>query len=205
MAQSKLKRSELSKAVKEVNDIMQPNPAINTKAEKDELETKLIEAGELVDPEQDDFSDATWKVLETLGAAHRPKNEGSGEGEQEADGNDSDEEAGEKEEPKQQPQSSNKGKGKKKEDNKGKKKDQQKSSNEGKKKTKVQERIEFLTPLIQEGKYTKKELVQKLQEQFDMSTSAAQTLLTDAKNSKYTKFHTVVVEDENKVMSFKED
>jgi hypothetical protein len=66
------------------------------------------------------------------------------------------------------------------------------------------ERVDFLTPLIQSGKYTKAELVEKANKEFpDVSASTFQTMLTDAKNPKYNKFAKLVVQAEDGTLSFK--
>jgi len=67
----------------------------------------------------------------------------------------------------------------------------------------TKERVEFLTPLIKKGTYTKKELLEKAQEKFPgASRQALQTLLTDAKNPNYNKFAETVVQDDEKRMMF---
>jgi hypothetical protein len=67
------------------------------------------------------------------------------------------------------------------------------------------ERIAFFTPLIEKGKYTKKELIKKAQTKFpDATVAALQTILTDAKNPKYNKFDRLVIQNEDKTFQFKE-
>ena len=66
------------------------------------------------------------------------------------------------------------------------------------------EKIAFFTPLIEKGKFTKAELVEKGVEQFPhLTVSTLQTFLTDAKNPKYSKFDPLVIQDANGIMSFK--
>ena len=65
------------------------------------------------------------------------------------------------------------------------------------------ERVAFLTPMIEKGKFTKSELVEKAKVQFpDLAISSIQTMLTDAKNPKYNKFARLVVQDKDGIMSF---
>lgn len=66
------------------------------------------------------------------------------------------------------------------------------------------DRVAFLTPLIEKGKLTKTQLVEKAHEKFpDLAISSLQTMLTDAKNKKYNKFAKLVEQDENGVLTFK--
>jgi hypothetical protein len=66
------------------------------------------------------------------------------------------------------------------------------------------DRVAFLTPLIEKGKLTKTQLVEKAHEKFpDLAISSLQTMLTDAKNPKYNKFAKLVEQDENGVLTFK--
>ena len=63
--------------------------------------------------------------------------------------------------------------------------------------------VSVLTPLIEEAKYTKKELVIVAVELLPhLSVSTIQTILTDAKNPKYNKFEKLVVIDENGILKF---
>jgi hypothetical protein len=72
------------------------------------------------------------------------------------------------------------------------------------KKSSAQERVEFITPFIEKGKFTKSELAEKLQREFsDVKLSTLVTMLVDGKNPKYNKFDNLIIEDEEKIMSFK--
>ena len=70
-----LKRSQLSKVATELNDVLGLEPGINPKAKIDELKEKIMEAGGVIDPEADELSEDTWKIMEALGAVHRPAQE----------------------------------------------------------------------------------------------------------------------------------
>jgi len=63
-----LKRSELIKAAKELNDVMGLEPAIDIQLKITELQEKIIEAAKFIDPVGDKFSKATDAVLATLNA-----------------------------------------------------------------------------------------------------------------------------------------
>ena len=72
---NQLKRSQLSKTAVELNDVLGLEPGIDPKAKIDELKEKVMEAGGMIDPEADELSEDTWKIMEVLGAAHRPAQE----------------------------------------------------------------------------------------------------------------------------------
>jgi len=78
---SLLTRSQLSEAAKEVQGQLElteddgVTPALDPKAKKDDLQATLVEAGAQIDPQEDEFSEETWGVLEQIGAAHRPAQE----------------------------------------------------------------------------------------------------------------------------------
>lgn len=62
-----LSEKALRAAAKEVNDVVGVEPPINTKASVSELIEKLKEAKEtVIDPEQDEFTEATQAVLDEL-------------------------------------------------------------------------------------------------------------------------------------------
>jgi len=64
-------------------------------------------------------------------------------------------------------------------------------------------RVEFLTPLIKEGKYTKKELTNLyMKKHREDSESGVNTLLTDAKNPKYNKFPNPVIQTNKGTLKF---
>jgi hypothetical protein len=67
------------------------------------------------------------------------------------------------------------------------------------------DRVAFLTPFIEKGKFTKEQLVEKAHVQFpDLAISSLQTMLTDGKNPKYNKFAKLLTQDANNVISFVE-
>lgn len=68
----------------------------------------------------------------------------------------------------------------------------------------TQEKVDFLTPFIKEGTYTKKELVAKAMKHFQESKETTFiTMLTDGKNPKYNKFERLLSQDEENIISFK--
>ena len=73
----------------------------------------------------------------------------------------------------------------------------------GKKPSVIPETMAFLEPLIAKGKFTQKELVEKVSEKVGITTSYAQTFLTDSRNPKYNKFDKLVVKNEQGILSFK--
>lgn len=61
----------------------------------------------------------------------------------------------------------------------------------------------YLKELIQEGKFTQKEIMTKGREKFpSLAPSTISTLLCDSKNPKYNKFDKLVVLDEKGIMKF---
>jgi len=72
-----LKRSQLVEAAKELNETLGLDPQIDTKPGKKNkyLQDMIVEAGSVVEPD-DEFSEETWTVLETLNAASRSAEEG---------------------------------------------------------------------------------------------------------------------------------
>jgi cobalamin biosynthesis protein CobT len=68
----KLKKKDLAAAAVELNEVLGLDPEIDPTDTVGKLKAKIKEAGELVDPENDEFSDETWDVLEALEAAFRP-------------------------------------------------------------------------------------------------------------------------------------
>jgi len=61
-----MKRSELVKAAKELNEVLGLDPQINTKEKPEKLITLLREAATLIDPELDDLTDRTLSVITGL-------------------------------------------------------------------------------------------------------------------------------------------
>jgi len=72
---TQVKRSELSEVAKELNQVMGLEPEINTAAKVKDLKEKVMEAGQHIDPQEDEFTESTWEIMENLGAAFRPAEE----------------------------------------------------------------------------------------------------------------------------------
>lgn len=83
-----LKKSELIVVAKELNDVLGLDPEIDVKGKVKKVQQAIIEAGQLIDPVEDEFTDETWAILEELGAASRP---GEENGVQEEEGADAEE------------------------------------------------------------------------------------------------------------------
>lgn len=68
-----------------------------------------------------------------------------------------------------------------------------------------QKRKEFIQNLIDQAKWTKKQILEKVKVKFpNASESGTQTILSDSKNPKYNKFPRLVVENsETRILSFK--
>lgn len=170
-----LKRSDLVDVADELNKELGLDPAIDTKKKVKDLKDLIIEVGEIVDQDEDEFSDLTWRTLEYLqvldrsGESSDKKQEGAESAERDS------QEAKEKQ-----------------------------STDQTQRKTKTQKEIEFLTFLINKGKYTRAQLLDLTLKQFsDASESKIYRMLVGAKNPKYNKFERLVVEDKNKIMKFK--
>jgi hypothetical protein len=83
----------------------------------------------------------------------------------------------------------------------------QSRTDEGKRRSgssRTSEYLDFLTNRIKKGKHTRIELTDMTLSEFpEANKSSIQTLLSDGKNPKYNKFETLLVEDDNKIISFK--
>lgn len=66
----------------------------------------------------------------------------------------------------------------------------------------LNEIVEFLTPFIEKGGYTKKELIEKAAEEYPEQRTSIATILTDGKNPKYSKFPKLIIQ-ENEELAFK--
>ena len=176
-----LKKSELIVVAKELNDVLGLDPEINVKGKVKKLQQEIIEAGQLIDPVEDEFTDETWAILEELGAASRP---GEVNEEEEEEGTPDAVEEEETEEVEQEPSEPV----------------VQKSA-----RTAATERRAFMEELISKGEFTKKEIIDKTLVKFSsISQSSVATELSDGKNPKYNKFAQLLVIDEDGIVSFKE-
>lgn len=73
----------------------------------------------------------------------------------------------------------------------------------GVKKTSIAERVEFVTAIINKGKSTKKEILDEMCKKFPESSRVAhQTILSDGKNPKYSKFEHLIVEGPGNILYF---
>lgn len=241
-----MKKSELVKAAKEVNKIIEP--PIDTKMGVEELEAELLEAAEAVS-EEDGLSEETMNVLAQIQAKYaededeeddeaadsdeegddEEESEGDeeagdededaeGEDEEEEDGDESDddedgEEPDDVEEDAPEP-TPKKGKGKAKEEEPSKAPKAEKPAKTPKtekptksdKPTKTKDqifggnktvtRVEFFIDLINEGRYSKKDLVELAVKEFpDATVAALSTILSDGTNPKYCRFPVLIYID----------
>lgn len=231
-----MKKSELVKAAKEINTIIEP--PIDVKLGTDELEAELLEASEAVS-EEDGLSDETMNVLAQIQAKYaedededdeaadsdeegddEEESEGDeeagdededaeGEDEEGEDGDESDDDEDDEEpddveedEPEPAPK---KGKGKAKEEKPAKAPKTEKPTKSDKPtKTKDQifggnktvTRVEFFIDLINEGRYSKKDLIELAAKQFpDATIAALSTILSDGTNPKYCRFPVLIYID----------
>lgn len=68
----RVKKDQLIEVAKELNSVLGLDPAIDVKKSNSKvLQKKVTEAGSLIDPIEDEFTESTWAVLESLGAAYR--------------------------------------------------------------------------------------------------------------------------------------
>ena len=223
-----MKKSELVKAAKEINTIIEP--PIDVKLGTDELEAELLEASEAVS-EEDGLSEETMDILAQIQAKYYSEEEDADEEEEdeeeveedeEADDEDEDDE-GVNEEGEDGDESSEdedvedgddveeeeedeievlpipkKGKGKAKEEKPAKAPKAEKPAKSDKP-TKTKDeifggnktatRVEFFIDLINEGRYSKKDLIELAAKQFpDATIAALSTILSDGTNPKYCRF-----------------
>jgi len=101
-----LKKSELIVVAEELNHVLGLDPEIDVKGKVKKLQQAIIEAGQLIDPVEDEFTDETWAVLEELGAASRPGEENGvqEEGAEADEGTEAEEAAPEQEEQEEAPE-----------------------------------------------------------------------------------------------------
>lgn len=227
-----MKKSELVKAAKEINTIIEP--PIDVKLGTDELEAELLEASEAVS-EEDGLSENTMDILAQIQAKYADEEEEEDadeeevEGDEEADDEDEDDE-GVNEEGEDGDESDEdedvedgddveeeeedeievlpipkKGKGKAKEEKPAKAPKAEKPAKSDKPaKTKNEifggnktvTRIEFFMDLINEGRYSKKDLIELAAKQFpDATIAALSTILSDGANPKYCRFPVLIYID----------
>lgn len=242
-----MKKSELVKAAKEINTIIEP--PIDVKLGTDELEAELLEASEAVS-EEDGLSEETMDILAQIQAKYADEEEEDAdeedadeeevEGDEEADDEDEDDEGvneegedgdesdededdedgddvEEEEEDEEEEDEievlpiTKKGKGKAKEEKPAKKEKPAKAPKAEKpaksdKPTKTKDeifggnktvtRIEFFIDLINEGRYSKKDLIELAAKQFpDATIAALSTILSDGTNPKYCRFPVLIYID----------
>jgi len=173
MEESKMKRSELVKAAKELNEVLGLDPQIDTRKKPEVLTTLIKEAAELIDPELDDLTDNTLSVVAEV----------TKEGETESKKVEKEEEFKESREAMKMVGDAEK-----------------KGSSKGRR---FGERTSFLLSLLEEGKYSRKEIIEKGMEKFPSSSRDTWgTMITDSKNPKYNKFDKLVKQRKDGILSF---
>jgi len=177
MEESIMKRSALVKAAKELNEVLGLDPQINTKEKPEKLIVLIKEAAKLVDPELDDLTDDTLSVI---AGVTKEKKEVKNEKDSQKDESVDDKKEGVQEEKKESTD----------------KKDSSKGRRFG-------ERTLFLLSLLEEGKYSRKEMIEKGMKEFPSSSRDAWgTMITDSKNPKYNKFDKLVKQRKDGTLSF---
>jgi len=185
MEESIMKRSELVKAAKELNETLGLEPQINIKEKSKALADLIKEAAELVDPELDDLTDNTLSVIAKITKDEKTTKK---------------EEISEKEESKESAIVGKTVKVAARKKNVNEKNTDKKSIP---KKRKFGEKTLFLLSLIEEGRFTRKEIIEKTLKKFpSASKSSLGTFLTDSKNPKYNKFDSLVKQGKNGILSF---
>ena len=223
-----MKKSELVKAAKEINTIIEP--PIDVKLGTDELEAELLEASEAVS-EEDGLSEETMDILAQIQAKYYSEEEDADEEEEDEEEVEEDEEADDEDEDDKGVNEEGedgdeisededvedgddveeeeedeievlpipkKGKGKAKEEKPAKAPKAEKPAKSDKP-TKTKDeifggnktvtRIEFFMDLINEGRYSKKDLIELAAKQFpDATIAALSTILSDGTNPKYCRF-----------------
>ena len=213
---------QLRETAKEFNKVMDGlDPLIDATLPADKLIPVLTEAIQWIDPETDHFTKTTQAVIDELSGKTSKKSAEQKKAEElheekiakapvktSAEPEEEDEDGEEEDEPltpsgkKQVPIPVKDKKAPVKE--KVTKPDGEKKKLFATKTSTMADRVAFLTPLIEKGKLTKTQLVEKAHEKFpDLAISSLQTMLTDAKNPKYNKFAKLVEQDENGVLTFK--
>ena len=216
---AKFKKDDLIAAAKEINDADILEGELKTKGSIADLQKQFEDIQGLIYPEdKESFSKPVWAVMQKLGVideaeegedtapTEEPQEEETSQ-EEEVQQEDLDPEEEPEPEPEEEPEpepepKEEKKSSKKKNDKKGDKKPAK--SKGGFRGTKIKDRMNFMEPLIEKG-INRKELIEKTMKQFpDASKSAIQVIICDGKNPKYTKFGRIIVEDENKTLTFGE-
>lgn len=174
---------------KELQDLCEFEPPIKTKGKSEgELKTIITQAAAQLEAD-DEVSEDAKLVFGALGIT-LGKAEEAEEAEEEEEAEEAEEEAAEEEEEEEEAP-------------KAKKKAAAPAKDDNKVKLSTQEKIEFFSPLIESGKYTTKDLVEKSVVKFPgLSESSVRTFLVDSKNVKYNKFPNLVTADEEGHLSF---
>lgn len=216
---------QLRETAKEFNKVMDGlDPLIDDTLSGEELIPVLKEAIQWIDPETDHFTKSTQAVIDELSEKPTKKSPAQKKAEElheekiakapiktsaKPEEEEENVEPEEEKEPltpsgKKQVPIPVKGKKDKPEKAKVEKPEKEKKQLFASKSSTMADRVAFLTPLIEKGKLTKTQLVEKAHEKFpDLAISSLQTMLTDAKNPKYNKFAKLVAQDENGVLTFK--
>ncbi len=185
-----IKKELLIKAAEELNEVMGLRPPIDTNEDEETIKEKILKALELRE-EEDEFSPEVEKVFDQL----------EEDTDNEVDEVIEDEEELENEELEEE-EETDKVKEKKKA-KKAKVKKEKKANNKNNDHDNRLTRLSFIESLISEGKYTRKEIMEKALKQFPhMSKATVHTILSSSKNPKYKKFKRLAIEDERGVMSF---
>lgn len=194
---AKLKKDELVALAKEINaaDILSED--LKESGSIGELKTQLEDVAGLFRPEDKEFfSDKAWANMNKLNLVGADEDEKTSAAEEETPA-----EAPEEETSVEEPEEESE------EEIEEKKPKKDTPKKEGVKKggfrgTKIKDRMAFMKPLIEKG-INRNELIEKTMKKFpDATKSAIQVIICDGKNPKYCKFDRLIVEDENKTLTF---
>ena len=167
---------ELVAVIDDLNNVLGLDPPLPTEGEYDEMLAAVTEsAKEVLAEDQKDLTPDTWAFLQVGGMlGHLPA-----------------------------PKASKAEKPAKVEKPVGEKKKREAPDGGFKKSPHAEERNKMIEDLIAAGKYTAIQIVEKVMEKYpEEKKTSVQTIVSDAKNPKYTKFSKTAKVGDNKIMSF---
>jgi len=167
---AELKKSDLIKAAKELNDVLGLDPAIPVKkVDEEELKEKILEASGLVEP-ADELTNSTWKVINHLKELPSNDDDDDGIDDDDDDGIDGDDDGKDEDEDSEDPrpgkgeEEKKKGQGVSKNSEKGKEKEATKGT--GKARAGVIKTIEELIKRAGKKGITKQQILEELIKRF---------------------------------------
>ena len=199
----KMKRSELVKAAKELNETLGLDPRIDVKKKSKALTALIKEAAGLIDSELDDLTDSTSSVIAELTKEEEPVKKEEELEEKKEEFKESEHAMKMMEEFKESEHAMKMMEEFKESEHAMKMMEDVEKKKKAGKKRKFNEKTLFLLSMIKEGKFTRKEIIEKTLEKFpSASKSSLGTLLTDSKNPKYNRFDKLVKQGKDGILSF---